>query len=317
LIDLPLEKLLGKSQYDFCSPEEADLYNRTDVIMFAARDGGPRTDELTFHNDAFPRRSFVTTKMPIMDDEGNVTHLVAIIHDMTAHRAAQEAMKLDLMRKERLTELGQLAGGVAHEIRNPLSAINSAAYVLARHFGKEAPEDMREALAIVHEEVRRANHIVSDLLDYARVREPDRKHTSISLLVESAVKAADLPKSVELVGADIDPQLTAFVDVTQCEAALANVIRNSGEAMQGKGKVHVDVTSDDATVTVRVRDEGPGVSAEIESRLFEPLVTTKPAGLGLGLVTARRLVEGHGGTLVFERDGGTGACFAMTFPRSA
>ena len=317
LVGLPAEKMIGKSQYDFCTPEEADLYNRTDVIMFAARDGGPRSDELTFENQKFQRRSFVTTKMPIMDDEGNVTHLVAIVHDMTAQRAEQEAMKLDLMRKERLTELGQLAGGVAHEIRNPLSAINNAAYVLARHFGKEAPQEVRDALAIVHEEVRRANHIVSDLLDYARVREPDRKHTSISLLVESAVKAADLPNGIDLGVGDSDPGLTAYVDATQCEAALANVIRNSCEAMQGKGKLRIDVTHDDSMVTVRVRDEGPGVSSEIESRLFEPLVTTKPSGLGLGLVTARRLVEGHGGTLVFERDGNVGACFAMALPRSA
>ena len=317
LIGLPLEQMIGKSQYDFCTPEEADLYNRTDVIMFAARDGGPRSDELTFLNHESQRRSFVTTKMPIMDDEGNVTHLVAIVHDMTAQRAAHEAMKLDLMRKERLTELGQLAGGVAHEIRNPLSAINNAAYVLARHFGKEAPREVRDALEIVHEEVRRANHIVSDLLDYARVREPDRKRTSISALVEGAVKAADLPAGIDLGVDESDPTVTAFVDATQCEAALANVIRNSCEAMQGKGKLQIDVTNDDSMVTVRVRDDGPGVSSEIESRLFEPLVTTKPSGLGLGLVTARRLVEGHGGTLVFERDGHAGACFAMALPRSA
>lgn len=315
LLKLPLSAVIGKSQYDFCSPEEADLYHRTDVAMFASGNSAPQTDEVTFRNQASPRRAFMTTKVPILDAAGNVTHLVAVIHEVTAQRQALEKIQLDLMRKERLTELGQLAGGVAHEIRNPLSAINNAAYVLARHFGKDAPRDVLDAVAIVHEEVRRANRIVSDLLDYARVREPERRYTSISLIVEGAIKTADLPKEIALTIADTDGALTAFVDVTQCQAALVNVIRNSCEAMQGKGKLRIEVASDETTVTVRVRDEGPGISPEVEGRLFEPLVTTKASGLGLGLVTARRLVEGQGGTLTFERTTGAGACFAMVLPR--
>lgn len=336
LIGRPREELIGKTDYDFVPKEEADFFRKKDVEMFTTR-MRVQIDEEAFTDAKGGRHVLATTKVPLLDASGEVTHLVGIIHDITRMKDAEEQLRvtnqelerrvkerteelqkaqLDLMRKERLTELGKLAGGVAHEIRNPLSAINNAAYLLARHFGKGAPRDVADTLGIIHEEVRRANHIVAELLDYARVREPDRKLVSVGALVDGALKTADLPPRIELHAERPENGLTVFVDATQCEAALANVIRNSVEAMHGIGRLWLDVVGDDDKVTVRVRDEGPGISKEVATRLFEPLVTTKASGLGLGLVTARRLVEGQGGTLE-NVPSENGACFALALPRRA
>jgi signal transduction histidine kinase len=172
-----------------------------------------------------------------------------------------------------------------------------------------------QALSIVHDEVARANHIVGELLDYARVREPERRRVPLVDLISGALKASEVPSSVSV---SIDSShADVLVDATQVEAALSNVIRNSVEAMHGKGEITFEIRTDGDLVILTVCDGGPGVPAEIEGRLFEPLVTTKSSGLGLGLITARTLVERQGGTLVYKARARPGACFEMSLPSVA
>ncbi|HEX7667620.1 MAG TPA: PAS domain-containing protein [Polyangiaceae bacterium] len=328
------DELIGKTDYDYFPKEQADFFRAKDVEMFTTR-LSVQVDEEPMTDGAGAGHVLATTKVPLFGANGEVTHLVGIIHDITRLKAAEEELRitnqelerrveertsalqraqLDLLRKEKLTELGKLAGGVAHEIRNPLSAINNAAYVLERQLSSDLSPDAAAALAIIHEEVRRANHIVSDLLDYARVREPNRRPVLTSLLIEAAIRAADVPGEVGVRVPKSDRPPSVMVDATQCEAALSNVLRNSVEAMHGHGEITIEEDESESSVFLRVRDNGPGVATEVENRLFEPLVTTKVSGLGLGLVTARTLVEGQGGTLTFERKGETSS-FVIKLPR--
>ncbi|MEO8877948.1 MAG: ATP-binding protein [Polyangiaceae bacterium] len=334
LLDVPHEEIIGKTDYDFLSKDEADFFHTRDVSLFTG-EAKSFADETPYTDRHGVPHAIVSTKVPVLGPHGVITHLACVIHDVTDLKAAQQALhrvnaeleqrveersralasaQLDLARKERLTALGALAGGVAHEIRNPLTSIKNAAYVLQRHLGKNVTPDVSQALEIVHDEVRRANHIISELLDYARVQEPERRQVLVADLISAAIKACDVPAGVEVrtdAGSDV-----VVVDATQVEAALSNLIRNSIEAMHGKGVITFETGPNGELSKVRVHDTGPGIAPEIASRLFEPLITTKASGLGLGLVTARTLVERQGGTLVYEA-GRRGACFGMSLPRVA
>ncbi|MEO7112799.1 MAG: ATP-binding protein [Polyangiaceae bacterium] len=334
LLGASAESILGKTDYDFLPKAEADFFHARDIGLLAG-DTPLSADETPYTDKRGVRHAIVSTKVPIFGLNGEVTHLACVIHDVTDLKAAQDALhevnaqlerrvdersraladaQLDLVRKERLTAIGALAGGVAHEIRNPLTAIKNAAYVLERQLGKNVNAEAQQALAIVHDEVGRANHIVGELLDYARVREPERRRVQLGGLISAALKASDVPPTVVIV---VDAAVAdVMVDATQVEAALSNVIRNSIEAMHGKGEITFETRSNADLVTVSIRDSGAGVSSEIEGRLFEPLVTTKSSGLGLGLVTARTLVERQGGTLVYRSEVKPGACFEIALPRA-
>ena len=210
--------------------------------------------------------------------------------------------------------LGQLAGGVAHQIRNPLAAIMNATYVLKRHLSPEQHPNVVDAIRIIHDEVRHANVIITGLLDYARVRTPDRHPAAIVELVERVLAAEPFPPSIKVERA-IEEVPLLDIDTDQLQGAFFNLLRNAVEAMPDGGTVRIEVRTDpDASlVVVAVSDDGPGISPKVRTHLFEPLHSTKPMGIGLGLVTARTFVEAHGGRIAHV-DVAKGARFEIRLP---
>jgi PAS domain S-box-containing protein len=327
------EEMLGKTDYDFFAKEEADFFRAKDVEMFT---GGrvvviaeePITDA------GGHRHVLATTKAPLRSPSGEVTHLVGIIHDITRLKVGEEALRVakedlerrveersralalaqeELVRKERLTVLGRLAGGVAHEIRNPLAAIKNATYVISRVLGESAGDEARKAMDVIHDEIARANRIITGLLDYARVRAPDRRPVPVLELLERALGAQEVPATVEIVRAVPEGE-RVVVDGAQVESALSNVLRNAVEAMPSGGTLEIRARRDGGRVHVLVGDTGCGIAAEIRKRLFEPLVTSKQLGLGLGLVTARTLIEGQGGSISLRGTSPNGTTFEIVLP---
>jgi PAS domain S-box-containing protein len=325
------ERMLGKTDYDFVPKEEADFFRAKDVEMFES--GRPVViDEEPITDARGERRVLTTTKVPLRDATGTITHLVGIIHDITRIKLAEEALRqsnaelerrveersvalaaarADLDRKERLAVLGRLAGGVAHEIRNPLAAIRGAAQILERH--SEACSDVSTVVAIIQEEVARADRIIGDLIDYARVRPPTRRPIAAGYLVAQALGGQTVPRGVR-VETDLPDLPDAVIDPEQVQVALSNVLRNALEAMGKQGTLRVATRLEGAHIVVHISDTGPGLSRPARERLFEPLVTTKPHGLGLGLVTAKTLVENQGGMLEHVDGAGVGAIFEARLP---
>ena len=323
------ETLLGKTDYDFFAKSEADFFRAKDVEMFSTgvqviideepmTDAGGRVHTLT------------TTKAPLRAASGEVTHLIGIIHDITRLKAAEDALRdvnedlerrvrertealetaqEELVRKERLAALGQLTGGLAHQIRNPLGSIANAAYVLKRAIGEDAAPSATSSVAIILEETWRANRLISDLLDYARVRAPNLQPISLRELLESVIVAHGVPHSIRVsVHAPSLPLVS--IDEEQVRGALDNLVRNAVEAMPGGGTLRFDARPEGAKMRLAVSDTGPGIAAEVRGRLFEPLITSKPLGRGLGLTTARALLENQGGTIDCEIVK-AGACFVV------
>lgn len=231
---------------------------------------------------------------PIEDDSGRFRGLVINLTDLTSVRAMEE----EIGRLDRLAALGRFAAGVAHEIRNPLAGIEAGVGYLARRFAADAPE--QDDVRFVASEVRRLNGIVTDLLDYTRPRALDLGRLSVAQLVERtrqvlAPLAERRAVRVELEGAT---SATVEADAERLEQVLLNLLKNAIEATPSGGCVRLRWDRDqDGVCSLRVEDEGGGMSAEQRARAFEPFFTTKGNGTGLGLSLSLSIVQQHGGRL--------------------
>lgn len=333
LVGYPREQMLGKTDYDFFPKPESDFFRRKDEEVFAT--GNTVTIEAESITDARGSQHVLSTrKVPFKDASGKVTHLIGVFHDITRLKAAEDALRRaneelerrvrertsaleaaqdDLVRKEKLAVLGQIAGGIAHQIRNPLATIKNAAYVLERHLPATSRPELASTMQILHEEVNRANRIITGLLDYARMRAPERAPAEIGPMLEHVLAAAQVPENIR-VEIEITTARRVLVDEGQVEGAVFNLVRNCVEEMPHGGKLTLDARDEGDVVVLGIVDTGPGVAPGAAAHLFEPLYTTKALGLGLGLVTARTLVEGQGGTIACASSGAEGTRFEIRLP---
>ena len=224
-------------------------------------------------------------------------------------KAAQE----QLLRREKLTVLGQLSGGVAHEIRNPLGVIKNSVYYL-KMIGDKLDEDARECIEEIDREVVTANRIISELLDFTREPKPQIETFVLSDAIENSVRMAAVKDAVDLTLPIDEAQVKLRADQGQIERILTNLLRNARQAMTERGSITVSVRQDGELVHIEVADTGPGISAENLASIFEPLFTTKAKGIGLGLAVSRRYAERNGGTLLVDSEVGKGTSFHLTVP---
>jgi two-component system sensor histidine kinase HydH len=217
---------------------------------------------------------------------------------------------------ERLATIGQFAASISHELRNPLSVVESSLYLLRRHLGPgaEAPQ-VAKHLDRIGAEVTRATKTIQDLLDLARNRPPQRHRTPLRALIERALDAAALPAEIT-VEVSAPAELAVEVDPDQLQQVLVNLFANAAQAMRGPGRIQIDGELSPAGARVRVRDDGPGVPADARRRIFDALYTTKAKGSGLGLALCRRIMEAHGGTIDLEPSD-RGASFVLGIPAPA
>ena len=219
-----------------------------------------------------------------------------------------------LRRKEKLTVLGQMAGGVGHELRNPLGAIKNAIYLL--NMALEEPEDeVKESLKIIDEEVTTSERIISSLLDFARPRPLNLSETIISDIVQSAQKYITVPDKIVVIN-NLDKNLPSIIaDPEQLTQIFRNIILNGIQAMHEGGQMVINVKTENQTwLVITFTDSGEGISEENLGKLFEPLFTTKAKGIGLGLVVSKNLIEGHGGRITVQSEVGKGSTFKVRLP---
>ncbi|PCC71600.1 Signal transduction histidine kinase [Nannocystis exedens] len=241
---------------------------------------------------------------------------------LKASAAALEASHRRAAHSEKLAAIGRLAAGVAHEVRNPLGVIRSSAALVLEDMTEGT--DNHQAARFIIEEVDRLNAVVTALLDYARPLAPRREPVDLAGLVtavEPLVRDALRPKRGRLDAAEGDgPALRGDPDLlAQLVYGLA---LNAAQAIGDGGRIELRVRRRGEAVELLVRDDGPGVAPEHAARLFEPFFTTKKTGTGLGLATAARIAEAHGGALELVPGAGLGpegrgACFCVRLPEAA
>ena len=219
--------------------------------------------------------------------------------------AAEAAVR----RSERLAALGQLSAGLAHELRNPLSSIKGSANLLER----SVPQDnamAKELSGIISSEVDRTNSLVTRFLDFARPLEPRRETADITAVIDRAVQRAgvpvlrDYPSWLPLLA--IDPELM--------EQVFLNLITNAAQASEPESPITVRVKEADGEVEVSVIDRGCGIPPDKIETIFNPFVTTKRDGVGLGLAIVSKIVDGHNGRMTVESEPGKGSTFRVFLP---
>jgi two-component system sensor kinase FixL len=255
---------------------------------------------------------------------GEGRFFTGFIRDLTERQETEhqlQELQTELARLSRLTAMGEMASTLAHEINQPLSAISNYLQGCSRLLEPvehpNAPK-IRDALAETIKQTLRAGHIIRQLREFVARGETEKRPENISKLVEEA-------SALALVGAKEEGIKTLFrfashtdavlVEKVQIQQVLLNLMRNAMEAMQDCDRKELLVTTsapDNEKVTVSVADTGSGLSEEIAERLFQPFVTTKPAGMGVGLSISKRIIEAHGGEMWAEPNEGGGTVFRFT-----
>ena len=221
-----------------------------------------------------------------------------------------------LVRQERLAAIGQLASTVGHELRNPLGVISNAIYLLRGDLGSDPTPAAQRHLATAEREVSAATVIVSDLLEFARERQPVVDEVDVTGLLDEVLAILPPPTGVTVDRAG-DSSVTVRGDREMLRQVLLNIIGNGYQAMPDGGHLTVSVSSVGGAVQLRIADSGVGMSAETQERLFEPFFTTKPRGVGLGLAVTKRIVEAHNGTITVASEEGHGTEFTVLLPAIA
>jgi two-component system sensor histidine kinase PilS (NtrC family) len=245
------------------------------------------------------------TVSPLRDERDDIVGRVINFQDLTELRRLEQHAR----RAERLATVGQLAAGVAHEIRNPLASISGSIELLRQ--SPQASDDDRTLMTIVHREIQRLNNLIGDLLDYANPRPNQPVELDLATLVDETLQVARADTgfaSVE-VSADLTRPLMVNADPAKLRQVLWNLVRNAAEA--GAKTIRVS-TRPGATITIA--DDGWGMASDVLARMFDPFFTTKPKGTGLGLAVCYAIVAEHGGRIDAESEVGKGTKVVVTLP---
>src|SRR5258705_2906576 len=243
-----------------------------------------------------------------------------IIMVLERARSESERRHARLREAERLATAGELAAGMAHEIRNPLAAIVNATALLTDEAGLTADE-RSSTLEALRTEARRLNRILSDFLQLARPQRARRAPGDIREVVQhvSALIREDRSRAPRVdVRVAVDPAVPRFAfDRDQVTQVLWNVALNAVEAMNGRGRLSLEVARQNGDVALAVSDTGSAISVESIPRAFEPFYTGEPNGSGLGLTIAERIVGAHGGRIEIDSEVGRGTRVTLLFPLQA
>lgn len=221
----------------------------------------------------------------------------------------------ELVHKEKLAVLGQVADTVGHELRNPLGVMNNAVYYLQATLAG-TDESVSEYLDILTEEIADAERIVSDLLDAVRTKPPQPDQVDIAEAIALALRKCNVPPSIS-VRLNIPQALPAVrVDPMHLHQVLWNLIINAVEAMPQGGVLEIASMPDtqEGTVSISIGDTGAGIAPEQQAMVFQPLFTTKTRHIGLGLVVVKNLMQANGGTIGMRSEPGKGSVFSVILP---
>ena len=227
-----------------------------------------------------------------------------------------EKSRMQLVQSEKLAALGQLAAAIAHEVRNPLAIIRSA----AQSFGDAATngnEHATRASSFITDEIDRLNGLVNSLLAFARPVQLMRHSVAAQDLIERAtILASDAIAAKQIhLRYDVAAQLPmANADPNLLAQVIAGLLNNAAQAVEPGGEIVVHASTSSSNLEIAIVDSGPGIPSEIRAHIFEPFFTTRASGVGLGLAIARQIVEAHGGKIELDENAIGGARFIVTIP---
>jgi two-component system, NtrC family, sensor histidine kinase HydH len=232
--------------------------------------------------------------------------LAVMLHTYRDDLLAQQA------RVERLSTFGQLVGSIGHDLRNPLGVIETSVYILRGRVGED--DRAKKHLDRIGEQLGIANGIITNLLDMIRNRPLQPEPVDLAGVISGAIDALKRPPGVAIALEGFEELARVAGDPIQLRQVFVNLVENALFAAAPEGRVTLRASTRDGGIEVDVDDTGPGVDPATRRRLFEPLITTKDRGIGLGLALVKRIAERHGGTVEYTDRPGGGARFTVRLP---
>jgi signal transduction histidine kinase len=218
-----------------------------------------------------------------------------------------------LLKAQRLAVMGELAGMVGHDLRNPLTSIAGAQYYLKKRSGLKPKGKTKEMLEVIEKNVEYSNKIISDLLDYSREIELEIIDCTPKLIVKESLSLVKIPRNIQVIDStESRPKIK--IDVDKVKRAFVNIIKNAVEAMPRSGKLEIKSRRLKGSVEFTFSDTGAGMSKETQQKLWTLRFTTKAKGMGFGLPICKRFIEAHGGSISVKSILGKGTTFTVTFP---
>ncbi len=304
LVNAPPAGLIGRPWHAFIPPEWATDLQRALDQQGAGREVDLRTGD----------RTYAVTAVPITSTDRST--LVLLFDDQTERRRLQD----QLIQSEKLSAIGQLIAGIAHDLNNPLASVVGFADFLTEV--PNVPAALREPLSVIREEAERASNIVKNLLGFARKQEHQRRPTALSPLLDATfvlLRNQLMAHRVDL-RFDVDTDLPMpDIDPNQIQQVFVNLINNAAQAIASSGRPGTIVVRARTWldgIAVDVIDDGPGMSEVLATQVFEPFFTTKPEGegTGLGLSISQGIVREHGGRILLSTEEGRGSTFTVQLP---
>ena len=325
------EEMIGKNHFDLYPHKE------NETIFRRVRDTG---QPISFKDKpfVFPDQQergttyWDWTLQPIKNSQGEVEGLVFSLVETTERikfqtkieeyadrmEALAEMRAKQLSQSERLAAIGQTAGMVGHDIRNPLQAIAGELYLAKGDLDTfsecQAKKNLRESIVSIEENLYYIDKIVADLQDYTKPLNPNKETVNIEKAIEEALLIVNIPSklSVNIAIEKEFPQLTT--DMSMLKRALINLIQNAVQAMPNGGTLKITAQTRNGAAQVSVQDTGEGIPQEAQEKMFTPLFTTKSKGQGFGLAVVKRLIEAQNGEITYKTQNGKGTTFTIQLP---
>lgn len=317
-LGIPIKELIGRTCFEIVHGTKKPVPNCPHRITLET--GKPASFEF---NDAAKGTYSEVSTYPILNEQGEITSTVHVVHDITRRRL-EETEKQQLRSKaemsSRLAAIGEMAAGIAHEINNPLTGVIGFSEILLEK--PDLPNDIREEIGIINSGSQRVKDVIKRMLTFARQTKPIRTSINITELIDSTLDLRSYvlrTANIEVVK-DYEPDLPWItVDPGQMQEVFLNLIVNAEYAMKkasGRGKLTVKAVRLDKNIRISIIDDGPGISKEHLAKLFQPFFTTKAIGegTGLGLSLSHGIILEHGGTIGAVSEEGKGATFTIDLP---
>ena len=327
------EEIIGRTVFDIAPKDIADTHYEKDKELF--QNPGRQMHTGQIRQESGEIREVILNKATFLDSKGKVAGLIGVISDITALKLAEnkleeynhqlkemvrertkelEDAQEQLILKERLSALGQLAGSVGHDLRTPLGAIKNSTYYLNMALKDPEPE-IKETIEIINKEISISEGIINELLDFARSKSTTKNMVNLNEALEAAISRVQIPSEISVEKQFQNDLPAILADSIQLGQIFTNILLNAVQAMPKGGRIIIRSAHEgESSVLISISDTGTGIPEENRSKLFEPLFTTKAKGIGLGLAMVKNLVEQHGGMIQAESRKGEGSTFTISFP---
>ncbi len=302
-LDVPEKQLLKK--------QIAIIFTEGQIIKTAIKTDQTQ-NELKLTNRRGQEKYAVFSCAEVKAENGAVIGAVYIFHDITQRKE----LEARLLKAERFAAIGELAGMVGHDLRNPLTGIKNAAYYLKKKGPTISPAQAVEMFQVIENCIAYSNKIITDLLDYSKDVHLILHESSALSLSSKSLKGMQIPDRIQVENLTTDSPVV-LVDEDKIERVLVNLIKNAIDAMPDGGKITIASREVEQNLEISVADTGTGIPEEIRPMVFTPLFTTKAQGMGFGLAICRRIIEEHGGTITLESTLGQGSVFKIHLPIEA